>query len=176
MRCIDKAGWAILAGACWLAGCSTPAPEPAPAPAPARPPATSPARPPVPAPAPAPPATPAASTLPAPGPMRNWTEVRAQAARRLVAANPGATYLGKVPDILLAIPVLEMELNADGSLKRIEVLRAPGQAPETLQMAMDAVRKAAPFGDVSRLPKPWKFTETFLYRDDLKFKPRTLDQ
>ena len=108
--------------------------------------------------------------------MRNWTEVRAQAARRLVAANPGAIYLGKVPDILLAIPVLEMELNADGSLKRIEVLRAPGQAPETLQMAMDAVRKAAPFGDVSRLPKPWKFTETFLYRDDLKFKPRTLDQ
>jgi hypothetical protein len=29
---------------------------------------------------------------------------------------------------------------------------------------------------VSRLPKPWKFVETFLYRDDKKFKPRTLDQ
>jgi hypothetical protein len=80
-----------------------------------------------------------------------------------------------VPDILLAIPVLEMELNADGSIRRIDVLRRPGQAPETLQLAMDAVRRAAPFGDVSRLPKPWKFSETFLFNDERKFKPRTLD-
>ena len=44
-----------------------------------------------------------------------------------------------------------------------------------MQIAIDAVRRAAPFGDVSRLPKPWKFTETFLFNDDRKFKPRTLD-
>ena len=164
MHCIDKRSLLTAwAAACLLVACSTPPPAPTPAPAPA------------PRPAPAAPA-PAASTLPAPGPVKNWTELRTQAARRIVAASPGATYLGVVPDILLAIPVLDIELNADGSIKRIEVLRAPGQAPETLQMAMDAVRKAAPFGDVSRLPKPWKFSETFLYRDDRKFKPRTLDQ
>ena len=115
-------------------------------------------------------------TLPAPGPVRNMSEVRAQAAKRIVAANPGATYLGKVPDLLLAIPVLEIELNADGSIKKIDVMRPPSQALETVQMATDAIRRAAPFGDVSRLPKPWKFIETFLYRDDKKFKPRTLDQ
>jgi hypothetical protein len=28
---------------------------------------------------------------------------------------------------------------------------------------------------VSRLPRPWKFVETFLFNDDRKFKPRTLD-
>jgi hypothetical protein len=117
-----------------------------------------------------------ASTLPAPGPVRNMNDVRMQAAKRIVAANPGATYLGKVPDLLLAIPVLEVELNADGSIKKIDVMRPPSQAPETVQMASDAIRRAAPFGDVSRLPKPWKFVETFLYRDDKKFKPRTLDQ
>jgi hypothetical protein len=55
------------------------------------------------------------------------------------------------------------------------VLRRPGQAPETLQIAMDAIRRAAPFGDVSRLPRPWKFSETFLFNDERKFKPRTLD-
>ena len=114
--------------------------------------------------------------MPAPGPVRTWKELRDQAGHRLVAANPSGTYTGVVPDILLAIPVLEIELNANGSLRKIEVLRAPGQAPETLQMAMDAVRRAAPFGDVSRLPKPWKFAETFLYRDDRKFKPRSLEQ
>ena len=105
------------------------------------------------------------SKLPPPRAMRNWAEVRQQAAERLVAANPDITYTGKVPDQLLAIPVLEVELNADGSVRRIEVLRQPRQAKDTMQIAVDAVRRAAPFGDVSRLPKPWKFTETFLFDD-----------
>ena len=116
-----------------------------------------------------------AVVLPAPGPVRTMSDVRLLAARRIVAANPGGTYSGAPPDVLLAIPVLEVELNADGSIRRIEVLRKPGQAPDTLQLAIDAVRRAAPFGDVSRLPKPWKFSETFLFNDDRKFKPRTLD-
>jgi hypothetical protein len=38
------------------------------------------------------------------------------------------------------------------------------------------VRRAAPFGDVSHLPRPWKFTETFLFNDDRHFKPRSLDK
>ncbi|WP_036234187.1 hypothetical protein, partial [Methylibium sp. T29-B] len=106
---------------------------------------------------------------------RTLAGLRLQAARRLVAANPGMTYSGEVPEPLLAIPVLEVELNADGSVRRIEVLREPRQAKDTIQLSIDAVRRAAPFGDVSKLPRPWKFTETFLFRDDRKFKPRTLD-
>jgi hypothetical protein len=124
---------------------------------------------------PAPEVAHAGSKLPPPRPVRNWAEVRQQAAERLVAANPDITYVGKVPDELLAIPVLEIELNADGSIRRIEILRPPRQAKDTLQTAADAVRRAAPFGDVSRLPKPWKFVETFLFNDQRKFKPRTLD-
>ena len=107
---------------------------------------------------------------------RSMAEVRLQAARRLVAANPQGTYTGKPPDILLAIPVLTIELNADGSIRRIEVMRYPRQARDTVDTAMAAVRRAAPFGDVSRLPKPWKFNETFLFNDQRKFKPMTLDR
>lgn len=92
-----------------------------------------------------------------------------------MAANPERVYAGVVPAILLAIPVLEVELHADGSIRKIDVLRRPGQAPETLQMAIDALHRAAPFGDVSRLPRPWKFSETFLFNDERRFKPRTLD-
>lgn len=113
--------------------------------------------------------------LAAPGPVKNWNEVRRQAAQRMVAANPDGTYLGVVPDALLAIPVLEIELNGDGSVRKIEAMRLPRQAKDTTQLAMDAVRRAAPFGDVSRLPRPWRFIETFLFSDDRKFKPRTLD-
>jgi len=122
------------------------------------------------------PAAAGAVALPPPGTVRNWNEVRLQAAKRMVAANPQATYMGEVPEPLLAIPVLEIELHADGSVRRIEVMRKPSQALDTVKLATDAVHRAAPFGDVSRLPKPWRFTETFLFSDDRKFKPRTLDQ
>ncbi|MEO5698663.1 MAG: hypothetical protein ABIQ60_16200 [Burkholderiaceae bacterium] len=114
--------------------------------------------------------------MPAPGAVRNWTELRVQAARRLIVANPAGTYTGPVPEPLLAIPVLEIHLNGDGSVHKIVVLRKPRQATDTIQLAVDAVHRAAPFGDISRLPKPWHFTETFLFDDDRKFKPRILDQ
>ena len=113
--------------------------------------------------------------LAAPATLRTWAEVRHQAARRLVEANPGGTYMGVVPDVLLAIAVLEIELNGDGSIRRIDVLRKPRAALDTVQLAVDAARRAGPFGDVSRLPKPWRFAETFLFNDERRFKPRTLD-
>ena len=165
MRCIESrvraAAGVVLLSMVLMAGCSS------------RPPAAPP--PPTVGAAPAAANTAPQGRLPAPGAVRSWTEVRAQAARRLVAANPNITYSGAVPDPLLAIPVLEIELNSDGSIRNIDVLRVPTQAKDTVQIAIDAVRRAAPFGDVSKLPKPWKFAETFLFDDDRKFKPRTLD-
>lgn len=115
------------------------------------------------------------AALDAPTRSRTWAELKHQAALRIMAANPNGTYDGAVPDPLLAIPVLEIELNADGTIKRIEVLRQPREAKDTLQLAADAVRRAAPFGEVSHLPKPWKFVETFLFDDERRFKPRSLD-
>jgi len=113
--------------------------------------------------------------LPAPKTMRTWDDVRVQAAERIVSANPAGTYMGAVPDALLAIPVLEIELNADGSVKHIKVSRYPGQARDTVDIAIAAVRRAAPFGDVRHLPKPWVYNEVFLFNDDRRFKPRLLD-
>ena len=92
-----------------------------------------------------------------------------------MAANPKITYTTRAPEILLAIPVLELEVNADGSVRHIGVMRTPTQATDTIQIAMDAIRRAAPFGDVSQVPKPWKFSEVFLFDDDRHFKPRILD-
>ena len=152
MRCTDLMMRAGVAGVVWLAGCASQAPPSSPSGGPAP-----------------------AVRLPQAGSARSWDELRLHAARRMVAANPELTYGGVPPDPLLAIPVLEIELNADGSIRRIEVLRYPRQAKDTTQIAIDAVRRAAPFGDVSRLPRPWKFAETFLFNDDRKFKPRTLD-
>jgi hypothetical protein len=103
-------------------------------------------------------------------------DARLQAARRLVAANPGITYTSRPPDVLLAIPVLTVDLHADGSIRRIEVMRYPRQAKDTVEMAKEALRRAAPFGNVSHLPRPWRFNETFLFNDQRQFKPLTLDR
>ena len=158
--------WTGLFGLGALASCSTTAPpESAPV---AKPQAARPSTPAT--------ASTGSSVLPPPSAVRNWNEVRVQAAKRMVAANPGMTYTGDVPEPLLAIPVLEVELHADGSVRRINVMRTPSQATDTIKLATEAVQRAAPFGDVSKLPKPWRFTETFLFDDDRKFKPRTLDQ
>ena len=129
-----------------------------------------------------PPVAPSASggpspTLPAPrSSARNWDDYRVQAARRIVAANPTISHTGTVIQPLLAIPVLEIELNGDGSVRAIKVMRVPSQAKDTTQIAIDAVRRAEPFGDVTGLPKPWRFSEVFLFGDDRRFKPRTLDE
>lgn len=164
MHCIEAMGrqrrpsiWIAGMVVALLAGCASQR-APSPAPSPAR--ATRPA-----APAPAPTGT-----------ARSWDEYRVAAAKRIVAANPHITHDGVVQQPSLAIPVLEVELNADGSVRNVSVMREPSQAKDTTRIAIDAVRRAAPFGDVSRLPKPWRFSEAFLFNDDRRFKPRTLDQ
>ena len=114
-------------------------------------------------------------SLPSASSARSWDQFKRQAAQRMVAATPSGSYTGTPPEILLAIPVLEIEANADGSVRRINVLRQPSQAKDTTQLAIDAVRRAAPFGDMSRLPRPWVFTEAFLFDDQRRFKPRSLE-
>ena len=171
-RALRLAQWLI---APVLAGCGAAprAPAPAPTPAPMHAPvvATAPV-----APAPAPNvALPKPPGMPPPKPVRTHEELRRQAAERLVMANPERSYMTPAPSHLLTVIVLEVELKADGSVRKVHVVRPPRFGPETLQMAIDAVHRAAPFGDVRRMPEPWRFTETFLFDEDRRFKPRSLD-
>ncbi|HEY0953294.1 MAG TPA: hypothetical protein VGE36_00960 [Roseateles sp.] len=155
-----------------LAACGAapraPAPVPAPAPAPAPVAVAAPA-------VNAAPGLPKPQGLPAPKPVRTNEELRRQAAQRLVMANPERSYMTPAPSHLLTVIVLDVEVKADGSVRKIHVVRPPKFGPETLQMAIDAVHRAAPFGDVRRMPEPWRFTETFLFDEHRRFKPRSLD-
>lgn len=186
----------LLSGvAAWLAGCAAkpPAPVAAPAPAPVVPPPVAPPAPapvfqPPPAPAPAPMAPPLrrpevvvnlgpkVDLPPAPA-VRSWDEFRKMAARRMVAASPKGSYMSKPQPMLFGIPILEIDLNADGSIRDIAVTRPPANvdAQDTIDHAIEAIRRAAPFGDISRLPRPWRFTEVFLFNNKRQFKPRSLD-
>lgn len=144
-----------LASAALLAACGTPGPGPVPG---------------------AQPATVAGAPSPRAhsGPARSWGEYKLRVARRIMSTSPGETFGGELPDPLQSIPVLQIQLNRDGSIRNIAVLRVPRQSPQTLDMAIRAIRRAAPFEPVGHLPQPWQFSETFLYNDDLKFQLRTL--
>lgn len=119
---------------------------------------------------------PRVALAPAPA-ARTWDEFKRGAARRMVSGSPGHAYLGEVPPVLLGIPVLEIEVHGDGRVRDIVVVRAPsdGDAQDTIEIAMEAVRRGAPYGDMSRLARPWKWTEVFLFNDKRQFKPRILD-
>ena len=149
-------------GLCAISACQTPPP-----------PAVG--RAPVPAPAPAPRETPVPAPAPYTRPARTADEYKRQMGLRLVAANPAITYTKRAPDVLMGIPILEVEVNADGSVRHISVVRTPPEAHETVQLAIDAIKRAAPFGDVSQVPKPWKFLQVFLFDYDGHFKPKVLD-
>jgi len=138
------------------------------------------------APAAPPPEAPPAGSAPDLGPrvmlppapaLRTMDEFKRQAARRMVAASPRSSYMGKPPPILFAIPIIEIEVNADGSVRSLRPTRLPANpaAASTVDLAKEAIRRGAPYGDVSKLPRPWKWSEVFLFNEKSQFKPRTLD-
>ena len=97
-----------------------------------------------------------------------------RAARRIMQTSAGETFSGPTGDHMRSIPVLQVQLNRDGSVRNIVTLRTPKFSPQTLQMAIRAIQRAAPFEPVGHLPQPWQYSETFLYNDDLKFQLRSL--
>jgi hypothetical protein len=153
-----SAAWAAVAVAAVLAGCAS---KPMPPQAPSAPP-------PVATPAPRPSvAPPVASSLP---PVRTWAEYRRRAAQIMMAANPGSTFTGPGPEQWYGIPVVQVMLNGDGTIRNVDFMRQSKVGPETNNLALQAVRRVPSFGPVSNLPQPWQFNETFLYNDNLKFQ------
>jgi outer membrane biosynthesis protein TonB len=138
----------------------TPAPIPTPAPAPVI----------TPQPDPAPPAA-SASRLP---PVAAWADYRRRAAQMIVAANPGASFVGPQPLQWSGIATVTVMLNADGSIRALDLMRGSRISPEVNDLALAAVRRAGNYGPVSNLPQPWQFNETFLYNDANKFQLVTI--
>ena len=152
-----------------IAGCAQrrPAPQPAPEPAPA---------PTAPAPAPA------SASVPAPAPATGASsaatvdEYKRDFASRLQRVSSSQVFTGAPPNLLRSVIVLSVALDAAGNVVDARVLRDNGDR-ETVQSALDSVRRAAPY------PRPaarlvsrnrLEFTESWLFREDGRFQLRTL--
>jgi len=158
-----------LAGcvAALIAGCAAP---PAP---PAAPPAAGvPSVPPdAPGPATAIPAAPAARHSNASNPRAYRTD----AATHLYGLNQERIYKGRLPPLLYAIGVLQVEVDGRGQVRNLNWMRAPKHAPEVIAEIERTVRAAAPFPAPARMGKV-VYTDTWLWHKSGRFQLDTLTE
>ena len=176
-RCADvlarKIGhWVVAASAAIVAGCSTPPPQPPPAAPAPRPPTviTQPA-PPVIVPKP----TEVAAAPRAVSAARSAHDYRADAAKHLYQLNPPRIFKGRMPPMLYAIGVLDVELDRQGQVVKTHWSRAPRHAPEVMAEIEKTVRTAAPYPVPTHLGKV-VYTDVWLWHKNGQFQLDTLTE
>src|SRR5688572_25843390 len=96
-----------------------------------------------------------------------------------VARSSPHLYNDPIPEVLKSIVVLDITIDRDGRLTHVSVRRSNGfKALEN--RAMENVRRAAPYSPpaftLRRSDGSVNFLETFLFRDDGRFKILSLQQ
>ncbi len=100
---------------------------------------------------------------------------RQDAATHLYGLNAERVFKGKLPPMLYAIGVLEVEVDRTGRVTRLHWLRAPRHAPEVIAEIERTVRAAAPFPAPSRMGKV-TYTDTWLWDKSGRFQLDTLTE
>ncbi|GAB2466399.1 hypothetical protein GCM10027082_17480 [Comamonas humi] len=114
---------------------------------------------------------------PAPGTSSASTALayRQDAARRIYDLNGHRIYKGTLPPMLYAVGVLQVQLDAQGRVLRLQWMRAPRHAPEVVAEIERTVRAAAPFPVPARLGKV-TYTDTWLWDKSGRFQLDTLTE
>lgn len=100
---------------------------------------------------------------------------RADAASHLYAANSERIYKGRLPPLLYAIGVLQVEVDNKGAVRKLDWMRAPKHAPEVIAEIERTVRAAAPFPVPARMGKV-VYTDTWLWHKSGRFQLDTLTE
>lgn len=141
-----------------MAGCaSKPAPTPPTKPAPVAPPPIS--------------QSPAAAVSAAASPR----DYRRDAASHLYAKNAHRIFQGKMPPLLYAIGVLQVEVDDRGRVTATRWMRAPSHAPEVVAEIERTVRLAAPYPAPVRMGRV-TYTDTWLWHSSGRFQLDTLTE
>ena len=100
---------------------------------------------------------------------------RADAAHHLYELNQKRIYHGKLPPLLYAVGVLQVEVDGRGNVHRISWMRAPRHAPEVMAEIERTVRAASPFPAPVRMGKV-VYTDTWLWHKSGRFQLDTLTE
>ncbi|MBL0394020.1 hypothetical protein JJ685_22975 [Ramlibacter monticola] len=100
---------------------------------------------------------------------------RQDAASHIYAQNSDRIWKGRLPPMLYAVGVLQVEVDAQGNVRHLNWMRAPNHAPEVVAEIERTVRKAAPFPAPARLGKV-VYTDTWLWHKSGRFQLDTLTE
>ena len=100
---------------------------------------------------------------------------RKDAAAHLYGLNAARIYRGRLPPLLYAIGVLEVDIDRQGLVKTLRWLRAPRHAPEVIAEIERLVRAAAPYPRPARMPRV-TYTDTWLWDASGRFQLDTLTE
>lgn len=100
---------------------------------------------------------------------------RQDAASHLYGLNAQRIYKGKLPPLLYAIGVLEVDIDRAGRVTTLRWMRAPRHAPEVVAEIERTVRAAAPFPVPARMQRV-TYTDTWLWDKSGSFQLDTLTE
>ncbi|HEY0823580.1 MAG TPA: hypothetical protein VGD76_07305 [Ramlibacter sp.] len=165
---LRSAAPALVGVAALLASCSTsPPPEPPKAAAPT-PPVTV-------APRPAPPVAAVPHMVIKSSNAANPRAYRKDAAQHIYEKNGHRIWKGRMPPLLYAIGVLQVEVDGQGQVRHLNWMRAPKHAPEVIAEIEKTVRAAAPYPAPARMGKV-VYTDTWLWHKSGRFQLDTLTE
>jgi hypothetical protein len=102
-------------------------------------------------------------------------EYRRDAASHVYGKNAGRIYRGKMPPLLYAIGVLQVELDQQGQVTGLSWMRAPRHAPEVIAEIERTVQAAAPYPAPLRMGRV-TWTDTWLWHKSGTFQLDTLTE
>lgn len=100
---------------------------------------------------------------------------RVDAAQHIYAMNANRIWKGRMPPLLYAIGVLQVEVDGRGNVRNMHWMRAPHQAPEVIAEIERTVRAAAPFPAPAKMGRV-TYTDTWLWHKSGRFQLDTLTE
>lgn len=105
----------------------------------------------------------------------NAKQYRNDAARHLYDQNGNRIFKGKMPPLLYAVGVLNVDIDKQGQVQKMHWMRAPHHAPEVMAEIERTVKAAAPY------PAPQKmgyvtYTDVWLWDKSGRFQLDTLTE
>jgi periplasmic protein TonB len=100
---------------------------------------------------------------------------RADAAQHIYTKNSARIWKGRMPPLLYAIGVLQVEVDGSGHVRNLNWMRAPKHAPEVIAEIEKTVRAAAPFPVPAKMGKV-VYTDTWLWHKSGQFQLDTLTE
>lgn len=105
----------------------------------------------------------------------NARAYRESGATHIYGLNANRIYKGKMPPLLYAVGVINVEINQVGIVTRLDWMRAPRHAPEVVAEIERMIKAASPFPAPVRIGKV-VYTDTWLWHKSGKFQLDTLTE